>query len=339
MITIITSTIRSGSPDLQLLQNFEQFCVRNSNWKVKKGPVLFSPKSISSRYYTAWNTLLKPLLKKYKLEGAIVSLGLPYADDLYGKTFPYFSIDCDLRVLWTYDVWEPDYNRIEQLVRQSHVHLLLLSSQRAFEHFRSLQLPDCEVDWVPETINTADYHFKPWQQRSTNLLSFGRSYLDYHEAILSGCERNNIEYTYQERNKEKDVAIQGLRSQLQFPTWHDFTRGLANSQLCICFPRSMTHPLQAGNVSTLTVRYLQAMASKCLIIGAAPLEISYLLNYNPVVEVNWKNPVKQILDILRDPEPWQQLIEKNYTTVCEKFHHQNALDQMDKLITRKLVER
>lgn len=336
MITLITSKIPKRSPDLELLQQFEQFCSLNSNWKTKKGPVLFSPRSISSRMYTLFHTLLHPVLRNFKKQGAVLSLGLPYPLYLYAKNFPYFSINSDLKVLWTYDVWQPVYTHFENLVRQSGVNLLLLSSREATAHFRKLNIPGCEVHWVPETINTEEYTFKPWHERSTNILSFGRSWLTYHDAIADGCAQHHIEYAYQERNQQHDVAVHGLRSRLQFPTWTEFISGLANAQLCICFPRSTTHPALAGNVSTLTVRYLQAMASKCLIIGASPEDAAYLFDYNPVVEVDWTDPVGQIQDILAHPEPYQALIERNYKTVCEKFHHKNAVAQIEELINHQL---
>ena len=337
MITLVTSKIKKGSPDIALLQSFEQYCAKHSHWKIKSGPVLFAPSSISSRLYTLFHGLLSPMLKKYTMKGAVISLGLPYHYYLFAKTFPYFTLNSSLKVLWTYDVWEPDYKSVENLVRKSEVKLLLLSSYQATQHFKNLKIENCKVHWVPETINPEDYKRKEWSERRINILSFGRSWLNYHEKIVSGCIKNNINYVYQERNETTDVAVQGLKRNLQFPTWSNFVDGLADSQICICFPRTVTHPKLAGNVSTLTIRYLQAMASKCLIVGIAPLEVKLLLSYNPVIEVDWKDPVGQIQEILEHPEDWQELIEKNYDTVCRLFHHKNAISQIDNLIKNSLL--
>lgn len=333
MITLVTSQIPKSSPDISLLKNFEQFCVTNSTWDSKKGPVLFTPRSLSLRFYSTIHSILKPFLRRVKVKGAVLSLGLPYYHYLIGKTFPYYAHDCDLRVLWTYDVWQPDYERVKEMVVKSEVNLLLLSSYQATNYFEGLQLPNCKVHWVPETVNINDYKQKPWKERNINVLSFGRSWQTYHEVIVKGCEKNNINYQYQERNENKDTAVHGLKKGLQFPTWSDFVEGLSDSQICICFPRSVTHPTLAGDVSTLTIRYLQAMASKCLIVGEAPKEIEHLLNYNPVVSVNWDNPVQQILEILKNPGFYQDLIEKNYLNVKSHFHHQNSIDKIEKLIS------
>ncbi|WP_040300633.1 hypothetical protein [Arcticibacter svalbardensis] len=338
MITLITSRIRNNSPDLVLLGDFEQFCAQNSNWDIKKGIVLFAPSKISTRMYTWIHRFLSPVLKRFKIPGAVISLGLPYAYYLHSKSFPYYSYDCDLRVLWTYDVWEPRFKEVEQLVRKSKIQLLLLSSYQATEHFRKLHIPNCEVQWVPETINPDNFKVKPWEQRSVNILSFGRSYMKYHNVIEKGCKQNHIRYMYQERNDKTDVAVQGLKQNLQFPTQESFIDGLANAQICICFPRSLTHPDLAGNVSTLTIRYLQAMASKCLIIGSAPQEVQYLLDYNPVIEVDWNNPVEQIKSILKNPSDYKALIEKNYAAVCTLFHNKKAIETIDELVNKQLKE-
>lgn len=336
MITLVTSRIRGITPDIALLQGFEQYCARNSTWQTRQGPVLFAPRTLSSRVYTFMHATLKPVLRRHKVRGAVLSLGMPYHIYLYSKTFPYFAYDCDLRVLWTYDVWEPDYSKIERLVRQSGTNLLLLSSYQSTEHFRKLRIPGCEVHWVPESINTDDYHFKPWHERKIQLLSFGRSYMTYHNKIEEGCRQSGIEYACQERNEHHDVAVHGLKQNLQFPTWESFTEGLANAQICLCFPRALTHPQLAGNVSTLTIRYLQAMASKCLLLGTAPLDTRYLFDYNPVVEVNWNDPLGQVKSILSDPLPYQELIEKNYAAVCNLFHHRQACTRIEQLITERL---
>lgn len=302
----------------------ELFLKRQSIWRTKAGPHIFVPHSFSCGLYTLMHFLLKPVLKKYKIKGAVLTLGLPLRLYFFSKTFPYFSHDAELRVWWTNNVWQPDYSRVEKIVREGRINLLLLSSHQATEHFYKLKIPDCTVEWVPETIDVAEYKFKPWNERNIDILSFGRGWQKYHVRIAKGCMENKINYVWQSAGE------------LLFPEWADFVNALADTQICICFPRSVTHPQLAGNVSTLTVRYLQAMASKCLIVGTAPLDIPYLLNYNPVVEVDWSDPVRQIKNILAQPSKWQALVERNYLTVCRIFQHNNTVDQIGKLIESQL---
>ncbi len=333
MITLITSKIKSKRPDLLLLQDFEKFCAENSNWNTATGALLPHPNPISTRFYTLLHYILQPILRLYKKKGAVVSLGLPYRLFLYSKTFPYFTINSDLRVLWTYDVWQPKYREFEHLVRESKINLLMLSSLQATKHFRKLKIPNCDVHWIPESINTADYQFKPWNERKIHLLSFGRSYSKYHEEIVTGCKLNNINYQFEDRDDNRDVAVERVKaSTLQFPTREDFIAGLADTKICICFPKALTHPEYAGDVSTFTLRYLEAMASKCLLIGSAPAEAEYLFDYNPMIEIDWNNPVDQIKEILENPGPYLDLVEKNYNTVLTKFHYSNSITKIEQLI-------
>jgi hypothetical protein len=71
--------------------------------------------------------------------------------------------------------------------------------------------------------------------------------------------------------------------------------GLANSKISICVPSDITHPERTGNISTITNRYLQSMASKCLILGKLPHDMLHLFDYNHIIEIDEENPVLQIV--------------------------------------------
>ena len=65
----------------------------------------------------------------------------------------------------------------------------------------------------------------------------------------------------------------------------------------------------------MTMRYLQSIVSKCLIVGQAPKEMIELFGYNPVIEIDWTAPENQITSILNHYNEYQYLIEKNYLMV------------------------
>ena len=102
------------------------------------------------------------------------------------------------------------------------------------------------------------------------------------------------------------------KGQLIFPTEKDLIDGLARTKISICVPSNITHPERAGDIETMTVRYLQSMASKCLVVGHAPQEMVELFGYNPVVEIDMEKPAEQIRDILENFTDYIPLIEKNY---------------------------
>ena len=93
---------------------------------------------------------------------------------------------------------------------------------------------------------------------------------------------------------------------------------MAKSKISICVPSSITHPDRSGNIETMTVRYLQSMVSKCLILGRAPKEMITLFGYNPVIEIDSEDPEGQIISIINNYSNYFGLIEKNYQTVLEK---------------------
>lgn len=56
------------------------------------------------------------------------------------------------------------------------------------------------------------------------------------------------------------------------------------------------------------------MLSGCLIIGRAPKELIDLVGYNPVIDVDWKNPEEQILNILNNIGSFQTFVDRNHDT-------------------------
>jgi len=317
---LIVSRFRDKRPDTLNLQKLEKNCLAVGSWESCHGPVLFEPTKVSTRFFAAFHVLTRTLLRLIRSKRVVISLGLPYRHYLLGKTFPHFAVEARLRVLWTYDVWEPRFEEIAALVREARVGLLLLTSRQGTEYFRALNLPDCTVHWVPEALEVSDYQCRPWSERTIDVLSFGRSHPSYHSAIAAECEVRGLRYVFQ-----------------QWDTAEELVEALGKAKMSICFPQAVTNPERVGGVSTVTLRYLQSMASKSVIVGNAPLEAEEMFGYNPVVEVDWDDPVGQLQLILRSPDAYLDLVERNYAAVVE--HHQtgNLVRRIDALIAAKLA--
>jgi len=76
----------------------------------------------------------------------------------------------------------------------------------------------------------------------------------------------------------------------------------------------------------MTLRYLQSIVSKCLIVGSLPYDMRRLFDYNPVVEADLNNPEDQILDILRNFPDYIPLIEKNYASVIAQHQWSSRME-------------
>lgn len=290
------------------------------SWESRQGPLLFSPTKISTRFWTALHVFFQPLLKRINRPCVMISLGLPYRHYLLGKTFPHFAFQSPLRVLWTYDAWEPRFSHLAELVRETHVGLLLLTSRQATEHFQALNLPDCEVHWVPENLDVRQYQRRPWAERTIDILSFGRGYARYHEAIVARCKARGLKYVFK-----------------RFETGEELLAAMGDAKISLCFPQSLTHPERVGKISTVTLRYLQSVASKCVIVGSSPVEAEEMFGHNPVIAVDWADPVGQLQEILTTPGSHLDLVEKNYATVAAHHQTSNFVARVEALIAARLA--
>ncbi|MBC7493594.1 MAG: hypothetical protein H7221_01205 [Flavobacterium sp.] len=225
------------------------------------------------------------------------------------KFFPYFHYKAKSKTLWMYDAWQPLYTEIEQTIQTYHINLLLTASKQSADYFEALGIKNFKAQWVPEAVDVSKYHFVDYQQRTIDVLQLGRKWNLYHNKIKP--IEKTLTYKYE---KQAGTII--------FKTREDFLKGLANAKISICVPSSITHPEITGSVSTITNRFFQSMASKCLILGKLPDDMLHLFDYNPIIEIDDNNAENQIYDLLKNYDNYIPLIEKNYEIV-KKYHNWN----------------
>ena len=161
--------------------------------------------------------------------------------------------------------------------------------------------------WLPEATDPSEYcPLKSWLERDIDVLEMGRRYDAYHGSIVGPLAQASRIHLY-ERGASKSI----------FPERADLVDGLARTKIMICYPRSVTHPEEAGGVETVTHRYFQAMASKCLIVGHAPQELKDLFGYNPVIEAQAGQEFEQIDWALNNLNSLTELVERNYSRLLE----------------------
>mgnify|MGYP006958185707 CR=1 FL=1 len=93
-----------------------------------------------------------------------------------------------------------------------------------------------------------------------------------------------------------------------------FRSVLEDTRLTIALPRSMTQPEMAGDIETLTQRYWENMLSRIVMVGHAPKELTDLIGYNPVIEIDMTHSSEQFTDILQHITDYQPLVDKNRET-------------------------
>jgi len=294
---------------MDLYYEFEARIINKPNWEIMNGVG-----SIQARVLRQLLKFIPPIQFPIKKNKNYVVIG--YQKE---KFFPFFHFKADLKVLWMYDAWEPLFDEIEKTIRAYKINVVFTASKQSADYFNTLNIPNFISHWIPEGIDVDQYQFIPYQERTTDVLQLGRKWNNYHEKIKS--IETHLVYKYEKK-----------AGQIIFPTREEFLFGLANSKISICVPSNITHPNVTGSISTITNRFLQSMASKCLILGKLPHDMLHLFDYNPIIEIDEENPVAQIESILANFDTYIPLIEKNYEVVKNFHNWDNRVTQIENFI-------
>jgi hypothetical protein len=227
-----------------------------------------------------------------------------YMSYLEKKTFP-FSYWTEI-IPYSFDCWPMYYDWWASFYKRERVRLAFISARQSAEYF-SRTIPAMKTVWLPEATDPTEYNpYRSWGDRDIDVLEMGRRYEPYHDQIVNKLAQANRIHLY-ERGESKSI----------FPGRAELIDGLARTKILICFPRSLSHPESAGGIETVTYRYFQAMASKCLIVGNAPQELKDLFGYNPVLEVQAGQEYEQIEWVLENLASLTERVEQNYTRLLE----------------------
>jgi hypothetical protein len=62
------------------------------------------------------------------------------------------------------------------------------------------------------------------------------------------------------------------------------------------------------------------------------MELIEIIGYNPVIDVNWNNVEKQIIDILNHIDNYQEFVDKNYQTALKYASWDNRVDNIKEIL-------
>ena len=238
----------------------------------------------------------------------------------FNNCLPYFALPAN-KYIYLFDAWPDTYERIVKFITQFGVRNLFVSSKQSALQLNTMASSNF-VHWIPEGVDPTQYHHKPPNQRRIDVLQLGRKWDSYHERIFQPLEDAGYVYLFEK-----------AKGQLVFPSRQEFINGLSDSKISICFPSNLTHPSRAGGISTVTTRYFQSMASKCLVVGSSPPELNDIFSYPPVIEVDLDDPAGQIKSILSRYNKYIDLIESNYELVCQNHTWERRWQEMRSYIS------
>ena len=218
-----------------------------------------------------------------------------------GRAYRLFPVCYTNEIIpYCYDCWPDTWESWQYLFERNKVKVAFFTSKQACEYFSDLN-PNISCKWLPEATNSYDYIASiPLHKRCIDVLEMGRQYSDYHNRISDFLTGQYVHLFEHEPG------------QVIFPTTQLLVNGLADSKISICFPASITHPQKSQGIETVTHRYFESIASKCVILGKCPKELLEIFGYNPTIEVDMDNPSGQILDILSNINSYQSLVNQNY---------------------------
>lgn len=201
-------------------------------------------------------------------------------------TFPDYARYEIIPVIW--DCWPKVFEQTCQWLAKHNVRTAIFTSAQTSELMRK-RFPQMNILTITEGINTKLYYpGTELKSRDIDILEYGRSRVDMNLpdriSILKSCKKLTHDQLFQKMSEAK---------------------------VTITLPQCVTNPEKAGNIETLTQRYWEAMLSRMVMIGNAPKELTDLLGYNPVININRKNIELQVLDILEHIEDYQPLVDKN----------------------------
>lgn len=221
--------------------------------------------------------------------------------------FPYFTGYNVIPMLW--DCWPAKWDTMIKDFHLFDIHTVLVTSSQIAERINSRT--DVHAIWISEGIKVDLYNKGvALKDRSIDVMDIGRRMPKYENVLSRLQEKGSINKIITS-NIHKDGHLDDKHVAYTNEELHQL---MSESKIMICFPRCDTNPETAGDIETLTQRYWEAMLSRCVIIGRAPKELTQLIGYKSVIEVDWSNAEGQISYILSNISNFQHLVDHNFQT-------------------------
>lgn len=223
------------------------------------------------------------------VEGASIRL------DTYPDAFFYEVIP----VIW--DCWPIFWADTEKWFRKHDVRTAIFTSSQTADEFRC-RFPKMNILSITEGIETHLYkNEKPLKERSIDFLQYGR--------VTKFLKNLRLEGKLKVVSSSGENSLIGTREQL--------IEYLLDAKIVLSIPRCDMQPEIANGIETLTQRYWECMLSGVVIIGHAPQELTNLIGYNPVIDLDDQNIEGQLVDIVENIDKYQELVNKNRITALK----------------------
>lgn len=207
---------------------------------------------------------------------------------------------------WIFDCWGPQFPRWEALLRRHRVRDAFFSARQAASHFERV-IPGLRTHWLPEATEPRWLHpEKPLIERGTRVLEMGRSFARVHDAITEPLAARGVRHVYQRPGGP--FLFEGVDG---------LYRGIGDTAVMICYPKSTTNPEGAGGIETATQRYFESIGSRCIIAGECPAELRDLFGFDPVIALPAGGEAEALLEIVNNLGSYQAHVDRAYARLLE----------------------
>ncbi len=211
-------------------------------------------------------------------------------------TFPDYLFYEIIPVIW--DCWPCFWSSMELFFKKHNVKTAFFTSSQTANHFRHV-FPERNIFHIPEGIETELYRDeKKLSDRTIDYLEFGRC-----SRIVDSTKFDSSIRVLSSFNEKHGLS-----------TRDELINALSDSKLTIALTRQDNQPEIAEGIDTLTQRYWECMLSGVILLGRAPQELIDFIGYDPTVPINYEDVNSQILDILKNLEKYQVLVDRNRET-------------------------
>lgn len=208
-------------------------------------------------------------------------------------TFPDYTRYEIIPFVW--DCWPCYFEKTCQWLKKHHVRTAIFTSSQTADRMKS-RFPQMHIMYCPEGIDTSLYQKgKILQERTIDLLEYGRT-TQNHDIP------DSIHHVTTSLNNKSSLSNEQLYA------------AMADAKITYALPCTQTQPDFAGDIETLTQRYWEAMLSRMVMVGHAPKELTDLIGYNPVIDIDKEHSDEQIIYILAHIGDYQELVDKNRET-------------------------
>ena len=205
-------------------------------------------------------------------------------------------------VPYVYDCWPTRERDWAGFFARNRFDMAFFSARVAADHWNGFE--GLRSVWMPEAIDDAQYPpGPPLRDRAIVVMELGRPYELAHEIIRRAVPSELHSHPGNRRSMPDRASL---------------IRALHSTRALICYPGAITQPSgRTGSWESMTHRYLEAVATKTVVLGRIPDEMRDLFGFAPGVEVVADDLPDALHSIRTHPNDFQLLVERSHARLLE----------------------